>query len=250
MSAATLEPRPPPPTRFSKDDERYVRSTFVSLAEVGRRCGVAEKELRDWQAHRLFPLPTYVTSDGTEWYPPAYAIVVRRGRSRGVSLRDLFYSEFRMRLASLKKEDTNLFEALRADPTVHGQTEQSMIGAYWDAFLSGEYGACLKVPWVSCMIQKERLMRRIDLLIAGPDASDGTWRARLRRAVESLDRLEQPFAEWDRIRFGKPLSRDTRITAVRMRYPEVFQIGAKVRRPARANLGIFESGSAPDPAQT
>ena len=71
-------------------------------------------------------------------------------------------------------------------PPDTGQSRQS--------FLSGRYGACRKVPWVYCMTRTERLIRRIGIPVAPPDASNGTWKTRLRQSAGSPDRSERPFA--------------------------------------------------------
>jgi Family of unknown function (DUF6058) len=42
---------------------------------------------------------------------------------------------------------------------------------------------------------------------------------RLRTAVDELDALLRPFAPYDRIRFGGPVSRDRYVTALRARFP-------------------------------
>ena len=242
MAAPPIDPDFPPPTAFSERDEKYIRERFVRLAEFGRICDMSVRDLRGWQRNRLFPNPTYVSSDGTEWYPRSCATIVRRARSQGVSLRSLFFHDFRTKLGRLRREEPNLFDEIRVARQGQESTDQETIAAYWQVFLSGQYGACLKVPWVPCMIQKERLVRRIDTLVAQPHSDDEAWRLRLRRAVDSLDRLEQPFAEWDRVRFGRPLTRDTRVDAVRTAFPEAFQrqdrAGATMRIPTRQESNL------------
>jgi hypothetical protein len=53
------------------------------------------------------------------------------------------------------------------------------------------------------------------------DHAGGKLERALRREVHALDVLEREFAPFDRVRWG-PVSRDRLITAVRARYPEVF----------------------------
>jgi hypothetical protein len=45
------------------------------------------------------------------------------------------------------------------------------------------------------------------------------WLAELHALVDELDALEPPFAPYDRLRFGGPISRDTLIDDVRARFP-------------------------------
>jgi hypothetical protein len=235
----------PPPTRFSERDERYIRRSFVSLDELARRCQMTSVELRSWQASGRFPYPTYVSADGSEWYCPAYAVMVRRARSRQLDLKALFVVDFDRQLRTLQRREPEIVRLLQIDSGGEDASPEAVIESHWESFLSGQFGACLKVPWVNCMIHKVRLMHRIDLLVADPRTENVAWRAQLRASVNALDRLEQPFAEWDRIRFGGPVTRDTRIVATRRRFPGVF--GSKVKDPVRTQ-GDPPSATGPEPS--
>ena len=67
----------------------------------------------------------------------------------------------------------------------------------WDAYISGEYAVCLRE------VSPETIRRKAELI------------ARIDAAVDELDALLRPFAPYDRIRFGGPVSRDRYVTALR-----------------------------------
>jgi hypothetical protein len=67
----------------------------------------------------------------------------------------------------------------------------------WDAYISGEYAVCLRE------VSPETIRRKAELI------------ARIDAAVDELDALLRPFAPYDRIRFGGPVSRDRYVTAFR-----------------------------------
>jgi len=52
-----------------------------------------------------------------------------------------------------------------------------------------------------------------------PQREDGRWLTDLKESVDELDRLEREFCAFDRTYFGRPVSRDTYINAVRERFP-------------------------------
>jgi len=203
---------------ISPEDDHYIRSHFVTLSEIARLCRLSEAELKARQSSGSFPRPTYTTADGSEWYPRGYAVPVRRADRAGISLRELFFNDF-YRLSGRSGQRAPGSEG---DRTAAASTLDRQILAEWEGYLTGEYGACLKVPWVPCILQKGGLMARIDALLLQPKPEDWAWTNELRQAVDALDHLEQPFAALDRIRFGGPVSRDRYILATRGRYPLVF----------------------------
>lgn len=85
----------------------------------------------------------------------------------------------------------------------------------WKGYWDGVYGICLKSATPENIVRKNALIDRIQSMLAGDETSD--WRALL-RAVDELDVLERPFCDFDRKYFGRPVSRDTYIDAVRRRY--------------------------------
>jgi hypothetical protein len=213
----------PRPTKFSPRDLRYIRSEFVTLADLAAAAKLNLADVRRAQARGEFPQPTYVTEDREGWYSPTLALPLRTARRRRTDLRSLFRVEFEDALRDLRLGNPQLF-ALVADQCGTGGTNDARIAdAYWAGLVSGEFGACLRVPWVADMIRKERLLKRIAALTALPRPAQARWRSALRRSVDDLDRIEMPFAEWDRVRFGTPVSRDTHIDGPRKRFPAVFR---------------------------
>jgi hypothetical protein len=69
---------------------------------------------------------------------------------------------------------------------------------------------------------KERLVARLDRALADPRPGDPDWLAHLRADVDALDGLSRPFAACDRIRFGRPTSRDRLIDGARRAFPHAF----------------------------
>jgi hypothetical protein len=67
------------------------------------------------------------------------------------------------------------------------------------------------------IVRKNVLIDRIESMLAGADNSV-PQRIALLRTVDELDALERPFCDFDRKYFGRPVSRDTYIDAVRRRY--------------------------------
>lgn len=85
-------------------------------------------------------------------------------------------------------------------------------------FLEGTYGICLHEVTPQNIARKTALIARISALIESPDEEKDSWRTALRNAVDELDALERQFTQFDREHFGRPVSRDTYITAVRQMY--------------------------------
>jgi hypothetical protein len=213
---------PGTPVHLSREDDKYIRSRFVSLEWIAQRSQASLAILESWQRRGLFPLPTYVTEDGKEWYSRSYAELVRKALARRTDLKSLFSADYLRAAARLRKSSPPDYEAEIASTSGAGSNLQEAMDLHWRGFISGEYGVCLRVPWVPCMLRKGRLMRSIEELCSDPRIEDPGWRVHLRRSVDTLERLEMPFAQWDRIRFGTPVSRDTHIDAIRLRFPEVF----------------------------
>ena len=136
----------------------------------------------DVAAGRL-PKPAYVLDDGTEMVAPDHLALAER--AGGVdALREWF---------------------------------EARAPGEWEAYISGEYAVCLRSVSPEAIRRKDELIARIDsLLDADPPPLEP-----LRAAVDELDALLRPFAPYDRIRFGGPVSRDRYITAVRERFPEL-----------------------------
>jgi hypothetical protein len=69
------------------------------------------------------------------------------------------------------------------------------------------------------MRRKDELIAMISGELEQPRPADREWLARLHAFIDQLDAIEPPFAPYDRLRFGGPVSRDRRITEPRARYP-------------------------------
>jgi hypothetical protein len=208
---------------ISAEDDRYIRRHFVTLERLVARTRVSRATLLQWRSQGLFPRPTYVTEDGERWYPRAYVPLVRRAISLKTDLKVLFREEYRRALEQLRYlSPADFYAELAKSMPVHGQPEDT-IEREWQAFLTGEYGPCLRTAWFPCILRKGKLLRTIEELVAVPHVDAPGWRRRLRQSVDSLDRLEMPLTAWDQVRRGEPVSRDTHSRSIRQRFPEVFE---------------------------
>ena len=183
-------------------DIAYVRANYGRLADV---CGLAGRDAGEAQeliAQSLLPRESYRLEDGTDWYPwDLFGLIEQSGGAGAV--KEVF--------------------ALRCRAAAAAPLTDDDVAGTWQAYLSGAYGVCLKQVAPETIVRKGGLMGEIDRLAAAPAPKDATWRRALRSAVDELDALERPFAAFDRERFGRPVSRDTHITAVRARFPEAFR---------------------------
>jgi Family of unknown function (DUF6058) len=210
------------PARMSVEDDRYIRAHFVNIEWLAAKTKMSLATFHQWQWQNLFPQPTYVTEDGEQWYPRSYAGPIQRAKSLKTDLRTLFQEDYKRALEQLRYVSPVDYYAELAKSAVTPARPEDVIELEWQAFLSGQYGVCLRIAWVPCILRKGKLVRTIDELAARPRPDEPVWKHRLRRNVEALDRLEMPFAAWDRLRFGQLTSRDTHITAIRRRFPQVF----------------------------
>ena len=160
-------------------DDAYVAEHYATLDEVTAGRTGTADDLRRHILAGRLPLPSYLRSDGTEMVHPDY---LRLPDEHGIAaLPDLFGTEFL-------------------------------------SYTSGRY-VCLKSVTPDNIRAKDRLVVAIENLVAAPKPGDTEWCGRLRAAVDELDALEPPFAPYDRLRFGGPVSRDRCIDAVRRDFP-------------------------------
>jgi hypothetical protein len=101
----------------------------------------------------------------------------------------------------------------------------------WDNYLSGLY-VCLRSWRPEVMRRKDELVELISAELERPGPDDDQWLAHLHELVDELDALEPPFAPYDRLRFGGPVSRDRLITAPRQRYPRPSHVADRRREAA------------------
>jgi hypothetical protein len=188
---------------LSEADVDYIRAGFVALDELCRARGDDPQAVRAEIAAGRLPGPSYLLDDGTQMVPPDYFDLV--DEAGGVAhLSDAFLRRYA--------------EASAAEPEALPPAQDE-----WQAYLSGEYGVCLRRVSPETIVRKSALMQRIEGLLEDAQRDSPDWRASLRTAVDELDALEREFAPYDRIRFGGPVSRDRLIAAVRERYPAVFE---------------------------
>lgn len=88
------------------------------------------------------------------------------------------------------------------------------------AWLSGDYGVCLRTPGPEAILAKEALAKAIEALLAQPLPHRSWWQTTLRHAVEAYDSLVLPFASSDAGRFGHETSRVRLVDSVRAQWLE------------------------------
>jgi Family of unknown function (DUF6058) len=170
-------------------DIAYVKESFVAL----------DDSTRPYVERGILPQATYVLPDGTPMVPSDHAQLLQDVDGDPAAVAD----DFRVRF---------IFAGGHPDEV---QRE-------YEAWLSGEYGACLHSTTPEAIAAKSALVGAIEALLAQPVPRHAWWRGALRGAVDALDALERQFAECDRVRFGAPTSRDRLITATRKRFPGVW----------------------------
>ncbi len=115
--------------------------------------------------------------------------------------RDRFYARARRRMTDL-----------------HVAYGEEWLADIWSAYLGGIYGICLKVATPENIVRKQWLLDVIDALLATVEPHGEQWLQALAEHVNELDDLERDFCAFDRAYFGRPVSRDIYITALRKRY--------------------------------
>jgi Family of unknown function (DUF6058) len=188
---------------LSDADVEYIRSGFVELDELCRRTSRDPAAVRAQIDAGVLPRASYVLDDGAEMVPSDYFALADEAGSAD-RLRERFVERYE--------------RAAAAEQDVSASAEEE-----WEAYLTGEYGVCLKRVAPETIVRKAALIARIEGLLREPRPADSAWAGGLRAAVDELDELERAFAAFDRIRFGGPSSRDRLITGTRQAYPEVFE---------------------------
>jgi hypothetical protein len=174
--------------RLAADDEAYIRSGHVPLAEVAR--GRLD-EVRTAMAAGLLPAPAYALDDGTEMVAADHLALADEA---GADLAAAFRSRFR---------------------AAGGQDADGALEGY----LSGAYAMCLRSATPETIASKERLVDALEALLTDARPRDADWRDALRAAVDDLDALERPFAPLDEHRFGARPTRHRLIDDARARWP-------------------------------
>jgi Family of unknown function (DUF6058) len=179
----------------SPEDVAYIRASYVTLDQLAR-----DGSERHWPGTRL-PRATYRLDDGSEWYPRDWRRL--HDDAGGIAALPAMF-ERRLRAASLELDHP-------VDPAEE-----------WAAYLAGLYGACLYEVTPEKIVLKEHLIARIDHALLAPRPADRAWLGRLHADVDALDVIARPFASCDRIRFGRPTSRDRLIDGVRGAFPRAM----------------------------
>jgi len=173
----------------AREDIDYVRASFQPISDVARV--LVERG--------VLPRAAYVLPDGTPMVPSDHAELLDAAAGDP----DRVATVFRDR-----------FVAAGGDPAAVSEEHA--------AWLTGEYGVCLRTATPETIVAKGALMTTITALLAWPSPTDNSWRAAVRGAVDALAAIERPFARHDRERFGGPVSRDRLVTATRERFPECW----------------------------
>jgi Family of unknown function (DUF6058) len=183
-------------------DAQLPASASKDLAYVKRAFRPMDDEVHALVERGVLPRATYVLPDGTLMVPADHTALLAdvNGNPDGVA------QVFRDR-----------FIAAGGNPA-DADDEHA-------AWLTGEYGACLLTTTPEEIVTKGALMTAIAALLTAPRPTDQSWSLALRGAVDALDAIERPFADYDRERFGGPTSRDRFITATRQRFPELWPSG-------------------------
>lgn len=206
----TMNPFTPPcPLDLTEADTQYIREHFVPLEALCRGRPEMPGQVRQRIEARELPAPTYWLADGTPMFPREY---FRLWDEHGPQLRSRFVERW---LSAARRAG--------ADATLAAAEDE------WDGYLRGVYFACLREVTPENVFRKEALVRSLDALIADARPQDPAWCARLRAELEALDGLEMPFCGWDRLRFGRPVSRERVIDGPRRRWRSIFDAAATVR---------------------
>jgi hypothetical protein len=196
---ATYRPMPP----LTPEDRTYIEQNFYTMEELCLGRSVTPDEYRSQIREGLLPLPAYLM-DEIEMYPGDFFV----------------FPDSVGRLGRMKEEFTERYVAAAAAYGGPASTEQAQ--EEYTAYLSGEYGACLRSVSPESIFLKEFALTRIRTLLDAPNPGDVEWSARLRTWVNRLDSMEREFAPCDTARFGCASSRERYIDRARQEFPTCF----------------------------
>jgi hypothetical protein len=170
---------------MTAEDDEYVSEWYVPVEDVAREEGMAIDELARLMLGGALPLPSYIRSDGT--FMVGRDLLALPTAVGGVDrLPEWFAAQF--------------------------NDAPSAVSA-WVGYVNGHW-VCLREVTPEGMKRKDELVAAIKSCLETQDRTDA-WRVRLTTLVDELDALEPPFAPYDRLRNGGPVSRDLFVTAVR-----------------------------------
>ena len=174
---------------MTPDDDAYVSEWFTPLEELAAEAGEAPDDLRRLVLSNRLALPSYLRSDGAQMVPHDLLELPRRAGGFD-PLREYFAAQF--------------------DDPAKAVRE-------WDGYLAGHY-VCLRSVSPENMKRKDELVKAIETRLARTQPDSAAWLEQLHLLVDELDALEPPFAPYDRLRFGGPVSRDRLIDDVREQF--------------------------------
>lgn len=192
-----LVPHRPHPV-IQEADLRYVQESFLPLEEIARREQLDVTRLVHWIEAGRLPRPAYLLPDGTPMFPAELLALMRSAGD----------------LEALPEHFARRTELAARMLGIGPNTRE----ADWEDYLSGEYGICLRQVTPETLILKEALVERIGHALDDPRPEDPGWRRVLAFEIAGLDALVRPFARVDRVRFGRPTSRERLIDAPRRRW--------------------------------
>src|SRR5213596_3652350 len=175
---------------MTAEDDAYASEWYVELEALAQRAGVDASELRRLMLANRLPLPSYIRSDGAQMVARDLLELPRRAGGYE-HLPEWFGQQFQLSRDAIRE---------------------------WDGYLRGHY-VCLRDVLPETIQRKDELVKAINKAVSKQKPQDNTLLEFLHLLVDELDRLEPPFAGYDRLRFGGPISRDTCINAVRERFP-------------------------------
>jgi Family of unknown function (DUF6058) len=178
---------------------RLPESAERDIAYVKKSFRPMDDSSRPFVERGILPQATYVLPDGTAMVPDDHSQLLEESDGDPGAVADNFRARF-------------MFAGGHPDE----------LDREYEAWLSGEYGACLHATTPEAIVAKSALISAIEALLAGPAPKRLWWRGALRSAVDALDSLERQFADYDRQRYGAPTSRDRLITATRERFPDLW----------------------------
>ena len=176
--------------RMSAEDDAYVSEWYVPLEELADEAGLDADDVRRLMLTNRLPLPSYIRSDGVQMV--ARDLLDLAGAAGGADRLPEWFAD-------------------------HWNSPRQALSE-WDAYLSGQY-VCLRSVTPTNMKRKDELVAAVGAALASPEPQSREWLDDIHALVDELDALEPPFAPYDRLRFGGPVSRDRLITAVRDQFP-------------------------------
>ena len=175
------------------DDLPYLQAHFVPLDVLARAHGRDPSDVRASVERGLLPGPAYVLEDGTALVAPDF-LALSEAAGGDAALPGWFAAAYARAAA--------------------GEADAEEPREAWDDYLSGLYAACLRSVTPATIVRKGVLMARIERALDADE--EPSW-----ADVDALDALVRPFAAYDRVRFGRPTSRDRLIDGARARFGRV-----------------------------